>query len=123
MNTEITQDIITNSEVQEVTVIEKKPEKRTQKVEKKSQQEQLSCLQVEPELFDQMKTAAGVTISDLNAKGYKVLLFFTSHVGCMNCKGTMYDIYMLQAEFLKMNCIPVIVHEESYETYYKFLNS
>eukprot|EP01080_Neovahlkampfia_damariscottae_P008720 gene8720-668_t len=114
---------ITKVKGKEIESIENKNNLKVQKVDERALQEQLSCLQVEPELFDQMKTAAGVTISDLNAKGYKVLMFFTSHIGCMNCKGTMYDIYMLQAEFLKMNCIPVIVHEESYETYYKFLNS
>ena len=41
----------------------------------------------------------------------------------MNCKGTIHDIYLLQEELLKLNCIPVIAHEENYETYDKFINS
>jgi len=75
------------------------------------------------EIYKKMITSTGVSIADLNNNGYKVLLFFTSHIGCMNCKGTLYDIHTLQDEFLKMNCIPVIAHEENYETYEKFINS
>ena len=111
--------------------------KPVKKIEKKIQQDQQkNCLVVEPELFDVMKTSSGkiqnsiliipkkgVTISELNQKGFKVLLFFASHVGCINCKGTMYDIHLIQEDLLKMNCIPVIVHEESYEVYDEFLNS
>ena len=95
----------------------------TTKIEGRIQKLQKECLSVEPELFEEMKTSAGITIADLNKKGYKVLLFFTSHIGCMNCKGTIHDIYSLQGEFLKMNCIPVIAHEEDYETYDTFINS
>ena len=76
----------------------------TTKIEGRIQKLQKECLSVEPELFEEMKTSAGITIADLNKKGYKVLLFFTSHIGCMNCKGTIHDIYSLQGEFLKMNC-------------------
>jgi len=50
-------------------------------------------------------------------------LFFTSSIGCLNCKGTIHDIYVLQEELLKLNCIPVIAHEEDYKTYDNFINS
>ena len=65
----------------------------------------------------------GLTISDLNKKGLKVLIFFTASIGCLHCKGTIHDIYNLQKELLKLNCIPVIAHQEDYESYDKFINS
>jgi hypothetical protein len=51
------------------------------------------------------------------------LLFFTSSIGCIHCKGTIHDIFSLKDQLLKLNCIPVICHEEDYETYDKFLNT
>ena len=51
------------------------------------------------------------------------MLFFTASVGCIHCRGTIHDIYDLKDELLKLNCIPVIAHEENYETYDKFLNT
>jgi hypothetical protein len=59
----------------------------------------------------------------LNKKGVKVLLFFTSSIGCLNCRGTIHDIFELQEQLLKLNCVPVIAHEEGYEKYEKFINS
>eukprot|EP01080_Neovahlkampfia_damariscottae_P002739 gene2739-4148_t len=69
-----------------------------------------------------MVTSEGISIAELS-KTHKVLLFFTSSLGCIFCKGTINDIYELQDELLKLNCIPIIAHEEDYKTYDKFLNS
>eukprot|EP01080_Neovahlkampfia_damariscottae_P002736 gene2736-4145_t len=87
------------------------------------QNEQQKCLTVDPSLFDKMKTSQGITVSEINKQGLKVLIFFTASVGCIHCRGTIHDIYDLKDELLKMNCVPLIAHEEDYKTYDKFLNS
>eukprot|EP01080_Neovahlkampfia_damariscottae_P002738 gene2738-4147_t len=91
-------------------------------IEKEMCLEQKNCLFIDPSVFENMKTSGGIALGDIS-KSMRVLLFFTSSVGCMFCKGTMNDIYSLQEELLKLNCIPVIAHEEDNKTYEKCLNS
>jgi hypothetical protein len=85
--------------------------------------EQQTVTYIDPKVFEEMRTNTEITISELNNQGWKVLLFFSSAVGCIHCQGTMEDIYEISNELLKLNTIPVIVHEESIENYNKFINS
>jgi hypothetical protein len=94
------------------------------KVNQETIQEQLQQLTtINPKIFQTMKTNQGITISELNEKGFKVLLFFTSSLGCIFCQGTLDDILGLKDQLLLMNTIPVIVHDEDNETYEKFINT
>eukprot|EP01080_Neovahlkampfia_damariscottae_P002737 gene2737-4146_t len=115
---------MTKTNVQLTETIEKKTPEIIQTIEdpKIKSQQLKQCTTVDSKIFEEMKTSEGISIAELNM-GLKVLIFFTSSIGCMHCKGTIHDIYTLQEELLKLNCIPVIAHEEDYETYDKFINS
>eukprot|EP01080_Neovahlkampfia_damariscottae_P001881 gene1881-1022_t len=78
--------------------------------------------EVPSDIFQNMKTSEGVSISELNKQGMKVLLFFTSHIGCIFCQGTLNDIYHLKDQLMLLNVIPVICHHEDNATYEQFLN-
>lgn len=76
---------------------------------------------IPPELFDTMITNQGVSISDLNRSGLKVVLFFMRHFACAYCLANIDEIYNLHDSLLKNSCIPVLVHmetEESIAEYY-----
>jgi hypothetical protein len=84
----------------------------------KKQQENL--LNIPKKLFQNMVDNTGTSVADYNKKGFKVLLFFTSYLGCTACQGTLHDIVDLKKQLLLLNVIPIIVHNESQEVYEKW---
>jgi hypothetical protein len=63
------------------------------KIDKENQEKQNSNLPVVPcEIFESMIDNKGVSIAGYNKKGFKVLLFFVSFIGCPHCQGTLDDI-------------------------------
>ncbi len=74
---------------------------------------------VDPKIFEDMKSDQGPTISELNKKGFKVVLYFMRALGCVHCmvnflftKGTLEDIYTLYPQLIKLNTYPIIVYKE-----------
>eukprot|EP01080_Neovahlkampfia_damariscottae_P011202 gene11202-4022_t len=77
---------------------------------------------VDPNIFKTMITSTGISVQDLNDKGLKVLLFFTPTLGCVYVQGILTDIHDIKEQLLKLNTVPIIVHEETSETVEKMLN-
>eukprot|EP01080_Neovahlkampfia_damariscottae_P001332 gene1332-11414_t len=76
---------------------------------------------VPKEIFDKMIDNTGTSVSQYNQKGFKVLLFFSSFLGCPYCQGTLDDIVDLQDQLLLLNVIPIVVHNENQKTYDEWL--
>lgn len=76
---------------------------------------------VDPKVFSEMVTSEGLSISQMNDMGVKVILFFSSSLACPYCQGTIDDIYELKTELGKLNIVPVICHEESNEVWQEFI--
>jgi hypothetical protein len=94
------------------------------KIDEITKNEQKNDLtKIDSKLFSKMITSSGESISELNQKGWKVLLFFSAAVGCPHCQGTMEDVYALHDQLLKLNTIPVICHGESNEKYGEFIQT
>jgi hypothetical protein len=76
---------------------------------------------VDPFVFKKMITNKGISIAELNNQGLKVLLFFSTTLGCLFVQGIMHDILQIKDQLLKLNTIPVIVHNETIEEVEKIL--
>jgi hypothetical protein len=76
---------------------------------------------VDSSVFKRMITNKGISIAELNHQGLKVLLFFSTTLGCIFVQGIMHDILEIKEQLLKLNTIPVIVHNETSEDVEKIL--
>jgi hypothetical protein len=92
-------------------------------IDKETKEQQTSNLPEIPEkLFESMIDNEGYSVSDYNKKGFKVLLFFVSFIGCANCQGTLDDIVDLTEQLFLLNVIPIVVHNEDEETFQEWAN-
>jgi hypothetical protein len=88
--------------------------------EEEINKQQENLLDVPKILFENMIDNTGTSVAEYNKKGFKVLLFFTSYLGCTACQGTLHDIVDLKNQLLLLNVIPIIVHNESQDIYEKW---
>ncbi|EFC38397.1 predicted protein [Naegleria gruberi] len=63
-------------------------------------------------LLETMITNIGVSVADLSKK-HVVLLVFLRYFGCVFCQRSIVDIVNSLSSLIKLNCIPVFVHQES----------
>jgi peroxiredoxin len=89
----------------------------------KVKKENKELITVDPKVFDEMKTEQGVTISEINEKGGKVLLYFLRALGCAYCMGALEDLYNLYPELLKMNTYIVIVYKEKKKVFDEYMKN
>eukprot|EP01080_Neovahlkampfia_damariscottae_P005242 gene5242-8853_t len=99
-----------------------KPKEAEYKVFTPESQKDQTCISVPPEIFDEMITNTGFSVSDFCKFGMNVLLVFTNTVGCLFCQGTLQDIYDLKEELNKLNTVPIIVFEEDDTLLKKFFD-
>lgn len=78
--------------------------------------------QVDAKVFKEMVTNEGLSISQMNDMGVKVILFFSTSLACPYCQGTIDDIYELKMELAKLNIVPIVCHEETDETWEEFVD-
>lgn len=77
--------------------------------------------QVEATVFKEMITNEGLSISQMNDQGVRVILFFSSSLACPYCQGTIDDIYELKNELAKLNVVPVVCHAETNQVWNEFV--
>ncbi|EFC41756.1 G protein signaling regulator [Naegleria gruberi] len=65
-------------------------------------------------LLSEMKTNIGVTVEELSRK-HIVLLIFLRYFGCVFCQKSVVQIVSCLSNLIKLNCVPVFVHQESKE--------
>ena len=65
-------------------------------------------------LLPEMKTNVGVSVAELSQK-HVVLLVFLRYFGCVFCQKSVVEIVNSLSSLIKLNCVPVFVHQETTE--------
>ena len=113
----------TNENQTNSTQEEKKLEKKqTDTKSEKELNQPKKLTKVPKELFEKMVDNSNTSVAEYNRQGFKVLLFFTSHLGCPHCQGTMDDILDQRKQLYLLNTIPIVVHNESEKVFEQWSN-
>lgn len=63
-------------------------------------------------LLSEMKTNIGVSVEELSHK-HVVMLVFLRYFGCVFCQKSIVEVVNSLQALIKLNCVPVFVHQES----------
>eukprot|EP01080_Neovahlkampfia_damariscottae_P002727 gene2727-3922_t len=98
-------------------------EKSTTEVKSPEIKKLQSFVKIEKDLYGMMVSNKGDSVAQFMRRGYRVLLYFVSHLSSNHCLHIFEDIAKCHKALLQVNTIPIVVHLELKDKEAEFFDS